>query len=40
MENTIRIKRSTGSAAPGTLANAEIAFTEGTKILYYGVGTG
>ena len=40
MANTIRIKRSTGSAAPGTLANAEIAFTEGTKILYYGVGTG
>ena len=40
MANTIRIKRSTGSAAPGTLANAELAFTEGTKILYYGVGTG
>lgn len=40
MANTIRIKRSTGSAAPTTLANAEIAFTEGTKILYYGVGTG
>ena len=40
MANIIRIKRSTGSAAPTTLANAEIAFTEGTKILYYGVGTG
>ena len=40
MPNTIRIKRSTGSAAPGTLANAELAFTEGTKVLYYGVGTG
>ena len=40
MANTIRIKRSTGSSAPTTLANAELAFTEGTKILYYGVGTG
>lgn len=40
MANTIRIKRSTGSSAPTTLANAEVAFTEGTKVLYYGVGTG
>jgi hypothetical protein len=37
---TIRIKRSTGSTAPTTLANAELAFTEGTNILYIGVGTG
>jgi hypothetical protein len=40
MANTIRIKRSTGIAAPASLANAELAFTEGTKTLYYGVGTG
>lgn len=40
MPNTIRIKRGTGSSAPASLANAELAFTEGTKILYYGVGTG
>ena len=40
MANTIRIKRSTSNDAPGTLANAELAFTEGTKTLYYGVGTG
>jgi hypothetical protein len=41
MANTIRIKRSTsGSSAPTTLANAELAFTETTKILYYGIGTG
>jgi hypothetical protein len=40
MANTIRIKRSTGSAAPTSLANAELAFTEGTDILYYGEGTG
>ena len=39
MANTIRIKRSTSNDAPGTLANAELAFTEGTKILYIGVGT-
>ena len=38
MPNTIRIKRSTGSTAPGTLANAELAFTETTKILYIGTG--
>jgi len=38
--NTIRIKRSTGNSAPGSLANAEIAYAEGTNILYYGTGTG
>lgn len=40
MANTIRIKRSTGSSAPTTLANAELAFAEGTEVLYVGVGTG
>ena len=40
MANTIRIKRSTTNNVPSTLANAELAFTEGTKILYYGVGSG
>ena len=40
MANTIRIKRSTGNSAPGSLANAEIAYAEGTNILYYGTGTG
>ena len=37
----IRIKRSTGSTAPNSsdLANAELAFTEGSDILYYGEGT-
>lgn len=40
MANTIRIKRSTGSSAPTSLANAELAYTEGTNILYYGTGTG
>ena len=39
MANIIRIKRSTSSAAPTTLSNAELAFTEGTKTLYIGVGT-
>lgn len=43
MANTIRIKRSTGSSAPTTLANAELAYAEthntnGT--LFIGVGTG
>ena len=36
----IRIKRSTGSTAPTSLLNAELAFVEGTDILYYGEGTG
>ena len=40
MTNTIRIKRSTGSSAPTTLENAELAFAEGSKKLFVGVGTG
>ena len=40
MANTIRIKRSTGSSAPTSLANAELAYAEGSNILYYGTGTG
>ena len=40
MANTIRIKRSTGSSAPTSLENAELAFSEGTEILYFGKGTG
>ena len=40
MANTLRIKRSTGSTAPSTLENAEIAYSEGNNILYYGTGTG
>ena len=40
MANTLRIKRSTGSSAPTSLANAEQAFTEGTEILFIGKGTG
>ena len=40
MANTIRIKRSTGSTAPGTLENAELAFAEGNKKLFIGIGTG
>jgi hypothetical protein len=40
--NTIRIKRraSGGTGAPATLANAELAFNEVDKTLWYGVGTG
>lgn len=40
MPNVLRIKRSTGSSAPTSLANAEVAFSEGSQILYYGSGTG
>ena len=40
MANTIRIKRSTGSSAPASLENAELAFSEGNEILYFGKGTG
>ena len=40
MANTLRIKRSTGSSAPTSLANAELAFTEGNETLFIGKGTG
>jgi len=40
MANTLRIKRSTGSSAPTSLANAELAFSEGNEIGYIGIGTG
>ena len=40
MANTMRIKRSTGSSAPSQLANAELAFAEGSKKLFIGIGTG
>jgi hypothetical protein len=40
MANTVRIKRSTGSSAPTSLENAELAFAESTEVLYYGKGTG
>jgi len=40
MANTLRIKRSTGSSAPTSLANAELAYSEGIKKLWYGTGTG
>jgi len=40
MANTLRIKRSTGSSAPTSLENAELAFAEATEVLYYGKGTG
>ncbi len=40
MANTLRIKRSTGSSAPTSLENAELAFTEGTETLFIGKGTG
>ena len=39
MANTIRIKRSTGSGAPSSLENAELAVSESNMILYYGKGT-
>lgn len=40
MPATIRIRRSTGSSAPASAANAELAFSEGSSTLYIGVGTG
>ena len=40
MANTLRIKRSTGSSAPASLENAELAFAEGSKKLFIGIGTG
>jgi len=38
--NTIRVKRTTTSNRPSSLANAELAFIEGSNILVYGTGTG
>jgi len=40
MANTIRIKRTTTSNRPASLANAELAYIEGSNILVYGTGTG
>ncbi len=40
MANTIRIKRSATTAAPTTLANAELAYSENSNKLFVGVGTG
>lgn len=40
MANTIRIKRSTTTAVPSTLANAELAYSENSGKLFIGVGTG
>lgn len=42
MANTLRIKRraSGGTGAPTSLANAELAFNEVDKTLWYGIGTG
>jgi hypothetical protein len=40
MPNTIRIKRTTTTSRPTSLANAEVAFIEGSNILVYGTGSG
>ena len=40
MSNTLRIKRSTSTAAPTTLQNAELAYSENSNRLFIGVGTG
>lgn len=39
MAATIRIKRTTTSNRPSSLANAELAFIEGSSILVYGTGS-
>lgn len=40
MATTIRIKRSTGSEAPSSIVNAELAYAEGSDKLWIGTGTG
>ena len=40
MANTIRIKRSTSTASPSVLQNAELAYSENSSKLFIGVGTG
>ena len=39
MAVTLQIKRSTGSSAPGTLADGELAYTKGDNKLYIGDGS-
>ena len=36
MAVTLQIKRSTGSSAPGTLADGELAYTKGDNKFYIG----
>jgi hypothetical protein len=40
LANVLRIKRSTSTAAPSTLANAELAYSESSNKLFIGIGTG
>ena len=40
MANVIRVKRSSSTAAPSTLENAEIAYSEQSSKFFIGVGTG
>ena len=39
MAVTLQIKRSTGSSAPGSLADGELAYTKGDNKLYIGDGS-
>ena len=39
MAVTLQIKRSTGSSAPGTLADGELAYTKGDNKFYIGDGS-
>ena len=39
MAVTLQIKRSTGSSAPGSLADGELAYTKGDYKLYIGLNT-
>ena len=38
MSVTLQIKRSTGSSAPGSLSDGELAYTKGDDKLYIGDG--
>ena len=39
MSVTLQIKRSTGSSAPGSLSDGELAYTKGDDKLYIGDGS-
>ena len=39
MALTLQIKRSTGSTAPGTLSDGELAYTHGNEKFYIGDGS-
>lgn len=40
MPNVLKIKRSTGSTAPASLSQGELAYAEGSSVMYIGIASG